>query len=205
MLNRNDFKVIAAVALCGSLMACSHKNDHRNPDERGSVSEAGRRLDKRTDNMNKKVAGVAEAADYIEVKFNAGSATLTAETKAQLDGLIAAASKRGELDEIKVLAWSDREYPANENVKLPSAQRSLADKRAEAVEEYIDNLKLQDDVDVDKYNMAHRPGFVARVFNTSDARFKRTLVAAGLPTTADDPKIPNKASRAIVMALIDRD
>ena len=203
MLSRIDLKVFVVVALCGSMMACSHSGDHRNPNDRESMTEAGRRLDKRTDNMNKKVAGVAEASDYIEVKFNQGSATLTAETKAQLDGLIAAASKRGELDEIKVLAWSDREYPANEKVKLPSSQRTLADKRAEAVEDYIDNLKLEDSVDVDKYNMAHRPGFVARVFNTGDARFKRTLVAAGLPATADDPKVSSKASRAIVMALID--
>ncbi len=201
MLSRTNLKIVTVLVFSGSMIACSHNNDYRHGGDH-PVTEAQRRLDKRTDAMNKEVAKEAEAADYVEVKFNKGSDQLTAETKAQIDGLIAAARKRGDLDEIKVLAWSDREYPANEKVKLPSSQKILADKRAEAVSDYIDNLKLEGGVDVDKYNMAYRPGFVARVFNTSDARFKKTLVAAGLPTTADDPKISAKASRAVVMALV---
>ncbi len=56
--------------------------------------------------------------------------------------------------------------------------------------------------EVDTYNMPKQPNAFSRWFNTSDARLKKSLVAEGLPTTADSLQYPSKASHSIVMVLL---
>ena len=79
--------------------------------------------------------------------------------------------------------------------KLGRSEINLATKRNKAVENYI---KENRSIDVDSYNMAEQPNSFSKWINTTDARLKRSLVAAGLPTTADDPQYPSKAGSSVV-------
>lgn len=142
----------------------------------------------------------ANASYVVELKYKKGSSELTDESKARLNELVKTARAEGRLDEIKVLSWADQEYPSAQQKKLSEAQRDLATRRNDVVENYIDSMKWN--VDVDTYNMAKQPNAFSRWFNTSDARIKKSLVAAGLPTTADSVQYPSKASHSIVMVLL---
>ena len=153
--------------------------------------------DKASRKINNKLAHEAEANYFVEIEFKEGSSRLDSDSKMAINSLINRAQVNGKVDEIKVLAWADQEFPSTDRKKLSDSQRELADSRNDRVEDYIESLR--EGIDVDTYNMAERPTIVERWFNTSDARFKKTLVNAGIPTTADDPKYPQKASRAVVL------
>ncbi len=142
----------------------------------------------------------AKAHDFVEIAFMPGSAALTNESKTYLTNLIAQANKAGKIDEVLVLSWADEEYPSTNVRKLSDGQRQLAEKRNETVKKYLTtNRKM----DVDVYNMAEQPNTFAKWFNTKDNKLKNSLVAAGLPTTADDPQYPSKASHAVVLVKVE--
>lgn len=140
------------------------------------------------------------AYNFVEVSFKPGTATLTSAAKQSLDAVLAQASSAGEIDEVMVLSWPDTEYPSQARKTLPRSQVDLAGSRNDSVRDYIEDVKKVDDVDA--YNMAKRPGLFSRWFNTTDNRLKSTLAAAGLPTTADDPQYPSKASRSVILVKV---
>jgi len=151
--------------------------------------------------INREAAKEAEASHFTEVEFKPGSSTLTEASRRSITNLLEKARTGGQLDEVSVLAWADEEYPSSAQKNLPDPQRKLADRRAESVKKYIDGLKY--DVDVDSYNMAERPGKVSEWAATKDARFKKTMADAGLPTTEDQRQFPSKASKAVILVGIE--
>lgn len=144
-----------------------------------------------------KAANLNDASFVTEIVFNKGSSELTADGKSQLRDILTAAQSRGKIEEVKVLAWADAEYP--KKGRLGKDASKLADERTQEIEGYIDdNLK---DIDVDDYNMAESPDQIEKLFNTSDARVKKSLERAGL----SQPKktgMPAKSSRALVMVIV---
>lgn len=186
----NKLKIIIALMSAALLSACAtEKQVHRTEQE---VTAAAA--------LNKEAAKVADADYFTEVEFAPGSTTLTPSSQRSINNLLNRAKGRGELKEVVVLAWADQELPSKEKKNLTGPQRKLADNRNKSVEKYIDSLSTG--VDVDTYNMAERPAALGRMLNTRDARFKETLTAAGLPTTASDPQYPSKASRAVILVNI---
>lgn len=141
----------------------------------------------------------AQASDFVEIKFNKGSALLTENAKSSLNLIIQQAREEGKIDEVIVLSWSDEEYPSKKLKKLPKAQKELAEKRNKSVEEYVKTMRS---VDVDTYNMAERPNAISKLFNTTDSKLKNSLVAAGLPTTADPTHYASKASHSVILVKI---
>lgn len=143
----------------------------------------------------------AGAAAVTELGFEKGSATLQQSHQKELDQFVSEAKQKGEIAEIRVAAWGDLEYPPRETAKLPKAERTLAEKRADAVKDYLKkNLQIGD---VTTLNMAERPNALQRALKTPTARTKRAMEKTGAaPTTKTETGILNlkgKASHVVVM------
>lgn len=150
--------------------------------------------------INNTAAREAKAHNFVEIKFAPGSASLSQHAKISLNAVIEQAKRDGKVEELIVLSWSDEEYPSKKLKKLPRVQRELAEKRNKAIESFVKETRS---VDVDTYNMAEQPHAISKWFNTADSRLKNSLVAAGLPTTADDPQYPSKASHSVVFVKLE--
>jgi hypothetical protein len=136
-----------------------------------------------------------------EISFDHGKTDLKASEKEELKELVDQAKANGQkIDEIAVVAWADREYPA-EGTMAPNQQVKLAEERAEKIKSY---LKRQLNVsDVDVYNMAKRPNSLQELFNTKTAKVKDTMENAGAaPTNKEDTGLfglKGKTSEALVL------
>lgn len=149
-----------------------------------------------------KSAAVSADASYVtEVSFDQGSAALNDSTRESITELVERAKATGEIDDVKVISWSDLEYPAEGSKKLPKAQKDLASRRAEQIKTY---LKQKDSsIDVDTVNMTERPGALARWVNTDNAKVKKSLETAGISTSANETSVvAGKAGKAMVMVIL---
>jgi len=151
-----------------------------------------------------KAVGQKNEASYVaEVKFDKGSSVLSEDARAELDRVIANAASSGKIDQIKILTWADAEYPADVQKALPKPQRDLVSRRNKAMNDYI--KAKTSGVNVDTYNMAERPNALEKLFNTSDARIKRSLENAGMSDSATVLRSSANASKSTVMLIMDRD
>lgn len=150
----------------------------------------------------KALAKANDAQFVADVKFAKGSAVITEPARADLDRLIAGAVAGGRIDGIKILTWGDAEYPADAQKALPRAQRELVNRRNRAMNDYV--KAKTNGVSIDVYNMAERPGTMAKLFNTSDARIKKSLERAGMPDTTTARRTAN-ASKSTIMLVMDQD
>ena len=90
--------------------------------------------------------------------------------------------------DVKVIAWSDSEYPAKKQKQLSKKDRELAERRASMLEDFLkQNLKS---ADVDTYNMAERPNTLENLFDTSDARLKRLRATVRTQRTGSGRILP---------------
>lgn len=146
-------------------------------------------------------ANEAKAHDFVEIEFAPGSALLTPLSRISLQALLQQASASGDIDKVLVMSWADEEYPSKSIKKLSRPQRDLAEKRNAVVRNYLQAARVG--LNVDTYNMAKQPNVLARMFNTTDSRLKKSLVDAGLPTTADELQYPSKASHAVILVQVE--
>lgn len=141
-----------------------------------------------------------EDASYVtEFSFKKGSAILTENAKGDLRRVISDAKQNAKIKEVKVITWSDSEYPSSEAKKLSSAERDLVKKRNNAIRDYVKSYS--EGVDVDTYSMAERPGMLQEMFNTSDARIKKSMQDAGIATTGSAGRAAAKSSKSVVMVV----
>lgn len=143
------------------------------------------------------VANKNNASFVTEIVFNKQSSELSSDGKSQLEDILKAAKGRGKIEEVKVLAWADGEYPTK-GAKGNDA-RKLADERALEIKGYIEDHSRG--VDLDLHNMAERPYAVQEMLRTKDARVKRSLEQAGL-TQPQKTGMPPKSGRALVMVIV---
>ncbi|CAN5642128.1 hypothetical protein BH10BDE1_BH10BDE1_11560 [soil metagenome] len=181
---------LTSVSLLAGLSACAHKTD--------VVQTTAPVVE--TESMANRAAREADAPYFVEVEFVKGSDTLTESSRSAISSLLNRARAEGTVNDVKVLSWADQEYPSTSKKKLSKDQRRLADRRNRNIKELV--KQAAGSVDVDAHNMAERPGAISRWFNTPDARFKRSLVAAGLPTTADEAPVMGRASKSVVLVTI---
>jgi hypothetical protein len=148
-------------------------------------------------------AQVADAHRFTEIQFEPGSSILTISAAEILRNTILTSNSEGRLDKVIVMSWSDEELPDSGSKGLSKVQRDLAKERGRSIERFVKKVKA---VDVDTYSMAEKSSVFSKLFNTQDNRLKKTLIAAGLPTTADRQQnrlqYPSKASHAVVMIKI---
>lgn len=140
-----------------------------------------------------------DAHSFVEIEFPKNSSKLTSESKESIRNLMALNKMdQNKLDQVIVLAWADQEYPSEQKEKLSPKQVDLAKKRNETISKFVKSIK---NVTVEAHSMAQQPSTVSEWLNTQDSKIKNSLVAAGLPTSADKMKFPSKASHALIFAL----
>ena len=145
-------------------------------------------------------AAALNASAVAEISFKRNSAVLTNDARVSLDHVVSRAQDRGQVRDVKILAWADKDYPTKDAKRLPKRERDLAERRARAVKDYV--ATVFNLYKVDTYNMAKQPNTIARIFDTSDARVKQAIERAGIPHADSSAVASSKASRALVMVLI---
>lgn len=112
-----------------------------------------------------------------EVQFDVGQTDLSDGAKQDLDELKLEAEQAGNIKEIRVIAWADKEYPPQEQKRYTHEDIRLAEARADKIKSY---LKTQFHVkSVITYNMAKRPNLFQEMLNTPSAMIKDTLEKSG--------------------------
>ena len=117
------------------------------------------------------------ATKVTEINFAKGKTEISKDEAQQLQQAIREAGKSGTVKNIKVLVWSDKEYPA-EKTKAEKNDIKLAKERAQKLRSLL--KKDLNSSDVDTYNMAERPNAIAKLFRTSDALVKEKAETEGL-------------------------
>lgn len=135
-----------------------------------------------------------------EVEFVAGSDALTDQGRTEIRNAIDEARKKGELDHVAVMAWSDQEYPAAKTSQS-KANVELAKRRTETLKAFLKtDLKIKN---IDTFNMAERPGKLKEWLNTKEARVKKTTEVAGAAPVQDSETglfgEKGQASKAVFM------
>lgn len=141
------------------------------------------------------------ASQVKEITFEKNMATLTDVQKIELKIAIDEATQTGQIAEVKVLSWSDKEYPSPTG-KQSRSDVKLAQKRMSDIKSYLKDLKVSD---VETYNMAERPNALQKLFNTKTEKVKKTAEMAGAAPTADQTGLfDNKAqaSKGIVLIIM---
>jgi len=112
-----------------------------------------------------------------EVEFDLGKADLTDLSKDDLNELKSEAEQAGDIKEVRVIAWADKEYPPSEQKKYTTADIRLSEERANNVKSYLkDQLHLKS---ITTYNMAKRPNVFQEMLKTPSAAIKNTLEKSG--------------------------
>lgn len=150
---------------------------------------------------SKQLASEEETNLVTEITFSKEKATVSKQAQEEIRALYQKAKARGKIDEVKVITWGDQEYPSVHEKKLSQKQVNLVDKRNDALESYID--KLTKGADVETFSMAERPGALNRLFSSEDAQIKKSLETAGIPNTDTTVKVPGKASKSVVIFIMD--
>jgi uncharacterized membrane protein YtjA (UPF0391 family) len=185
--NLNSFVWIALCLSVGLSLSCS---SFRKETDRSSLAPTPTEVT---------TARQAGASNVTEVNFETGTYRLTEGSREALKEMTEQAKAQGHLVEMKVLAWSDSDYPTKSEPKLNKKDRALASKRLATIRDYFhDELAVPK---VKTYNMAKRPNEFQRLFNTSDAKTKNIFENAGI-TSADGQSLGPKTSHAIVMAVV---
>ncbi len=122
-------------------------------------------------------------------------------SKEHLKSLTTRAHKAGKpIEEIKVLAWSDKEYPDKVKGKASTGEIILASERAQKIKSYLE-VDLKESDDIDSFNMAKRPDLISKLFQNDEYDVKNAFEQSG--TTAsrlDDGSVSyTKASKALVI------
>lgn len=150
-------------------------------------------------NNSKDAANRLGASGVQEISFGKDSANMTEAQKSEIRAAIAAAAKNGKIDEVKILAWSDKEYPSEKGQQMKSDE-ALAKRRLQGLESFVKkDLKISK---VDTYNMTERPNALEKLFNTSDAKVKQTAEAGGAAPTEGNTgffDLKSQASKGVVL------
>jgi hypothetical protein len=152
---------------------------------------AQRTVHHKTVNYTPVATNKTDGSHYVTIEFSRGKTGLTQESKKDLQELakIAKTSVR-KINDIKVLSWSDKEYPTK-TTPASNSEIILASERARSIKNYLeDDLKTK--ADIDFYNMAKRPNLVSRVFETDEFEVKDNFERVGKSSK-------KKASKAMVI------
>lgn len=138
---------------------------------------------------------------YTTIEFDKGQSTLSREDKKLLQSLSKKAhDDNRKIEEIRILAWSDKEYPDPSKQSAPTSEIVLASNRANEIKEYLEN-DLSEYEDIDSYNMARRPDFLSKLLRDDEYAVKKAFEASGATgTKLTDGRVSySKASKALVI------
>ncbi len=150
----------------------------------------------------KQLAAEEEAHAVVEIVFKKGSSELSPDSKKKIKNLLSKIGKTQKVDEIKLITWSDEEYPSPDQAELSQGQQILVRQRNARIKNFIREQK-KEELDIELVSMAERSGKLADLWGDADARLKKSLEAAGIPNSEDPKKGTPKASRSIVMLILE--
>ncbi|OFZ32052.1 MAG: hypothetical protein A2622_12545 [Bdellovibrionales bacterium RIFCSPHIGHO2_01_FULL_40_29] len=128
-------------------------------------------LYKNQDDDVTEVTTLTGGSEFAIIEFEKGSHALTQNGQATLQKVARVAQAEGrKVDEIKVLAWADRDYP-EKGVKADRRDINLADDRASVIKTYLKD-DLDSTIDIEKHNMALRPSAFGELVKSEDYRIK---------------------------------
>lgn len=184
----NKILKLASLAFAAGLItSCSHNE---------KTADASTSL-----NNTDRATFIAGGSQYVVIEFAKGSARLSQDSKTALTRLTDVAEADGrKLDEVKVLAWADREYP-DSSAKATRQDIKLADERASQIKNYIKNQSTVM-IDVDKHNMAKRPGVFSEIVKTDDYKLKTVFEDTGAAPVSLNPDAKlagGKVSNAVIL------
>lgn len=137
------------------------------------------------------------------ITYEAGRSALTSESKSKLSSLVQGARASGKIDEVQIAAWSDNPIPVD-NQALSKLDRSLADRRANTLRDYLKKPLKVDDVVL--HNMAERSTWLSRTFETDDAELKSEITrGAYAPMSKEEFRVfraNGKPSNAVVLVIL---
>ncbi len=185
---QNKLSIIFTSAGIALVLGCSHAN-HAKQEMVHDIKQAA---------AAPVVKAVAPGAEYAVVQFEKGSHALSQSGRDELNRMTQPGANQGrKIEDIKVLAWADREYPV-EGTKATKRDVSLADDRADVIKKYITN-EMHSNASVDKHNMAKRPGFFSELVKTDDYKLKKNLQNGTAEANSEKLFSGSKESKAIVL------
>lgn len=140
-------------------------------------------------------------ARYTTVIFNKGDPALTKISRKQLNQLLNHVhNNERPVQEIKILAWADKEYPESIQNKPSTKDVTLASERAFRIRDYLEN-HLKELEDIESYNMAKRPSAVSKILKDNDFSVKEAFQKSGATssTLPDGTVSYTKASKALII------
>ncbi len=181
-------KIFLSVAMIASflVMSCASTRHH-----------ASEIMNRNTDDS--RAAAMSGGSEFAVVEFDKGSYALSEKGRMTLEKVAQSATAKGkDVQQIEVLAWADKEYP-DTGIKAERGDVNLADDRASVIKSYLKE-DLKSNADVDKHNMAQRPGSFAEFVKSDDYRIKENFENAGAAPSGDSvDKMNSKVSKAIVV------
>lgn len=189
-MNRNKMMLLAGAMSMAAAVGCSHMYQAKE-EMKHEVNHAAAAAT---------VAAVAPGSEYAVVQFEKGSHALSQSGREELNRVAQMGSSTGhKIDQIKILAWADREYPADGS-KATKRDVNLADSRADVIKTYIKD-DLHTNASIDKHNMAKRPGFFSELVKTDDYKMKKNIQGDSSTPSYESEKLFNgsKESKAIVL------
>jgi len=193
---KNLFFLLLAGIFAFLFLSCSSK-----PTENEIADPKKIVRDEPTITIESKQLGVEQNAKYIlETKFKKRSADLSRNQKSQIKKLISEITKDPKIEYMVVVSWADDEYPTQDQKKLSEDQKKLAADRNRSITSFIE-ASLSKKVEVQAYSMAERPTEFNEFIKSSEARIKKSLEVAGIPTNEDSDQSTTKASTSIIMAI----
>jgi PBP1b-binding outer membrane lipoprotein LpoB len=150
---------------------------------------------------SKQLASEQETNLVAEINFRKSKSDVSKQAKNNLKDLFKKAHAKGKIQEIKVITWADQEYPSERKDDLSKQQQTLVSKRNKAIEKCIS--QLDNSIKIDSISMAERPSALGEMFSSDDAQIKKSLETAGIPNTDSSLKVPGKASKSVVIFLMD--
>lgn len=148
-------------------------------------------------------ANMIGATHVAPVYFRQGDQALTREEKRALQAFITSARAKGTLEDVKVLAWADREYPITGKAALP-VQVEMARIRSENIKKFLTGSLEVPSVQV--YNMAEKPTPSDEILKTSDYKVKHAMEITGVVPKPDETGVFNdlgKGSSALVFVRVE--
>ena len=143
-----------------------------------------------------------QKADFVgEITFSKKKKSLSPNNQNIIQKLMKDANGRGKIQEIQVITWADAEYPSVNTKKLSNADQRLVKDRNAAIEKYLKTQK--GDVKIKTYSMAERANALKDFIGSSESRIKKSLEVAGIPTTDTSVKFPSKASKSILLIMME--
>lgn len=152
---------------------------------------------------SKQLASEQESNLVAEITFSKEKAFISDQARNELKALQRKAASRGKVGEIKVITWGDQEYPSVHEKELSETQQRLVKMRNDALEKYLDEISK--DAKIETFSMAERPDALNKLFSSDEAQIKKSLETAGIPNTDTTVKVPGKASKSVVIFIMEEE